>query len=207
MAKIEGSYIVTERDYVEAQDEHVGTFTVKATRGFGVFSIALGLATLLLRPHAYGFVALFSFVGLWSIFGRNFIFRRWYRRDIRYTQGTRVSMSDEGVSFVSQGFDASCHWSRLLAQSESENLFLLYPTERIFYIVPKIAFQPGELGEVQELLTRNVARRHVPWFRKPWGCSTLLILLVMIFSLMFLGVFFSGEQPGASDGVVGTQRA
>ena len=206
MAQIQGSYTVSERAYLEAHNDYMGAFNAKAARAFGAFSLALAVATLIIRPQAYGPLVCFGIFGFWSMFGSNLIFRRWYKRDIRCKQQTQISMSDEGVSFVSRGSNASCDWSRLFAQMECRNLFLLFLTERIFYIVPKVAFRCEELDLVQQFLTRNVPRRHVPWYGRPWRCSALLILAAIVLSAMFVLFVFPG-QPVANGGVITTQRA
>jgi len=133
------------------------------------------------------FVSTFFLVSaVWSFLGRNFVFRRLYRRDIRYKEETHVSLSDQGVTFAARGADANCHWDRFLAHSESKNLFLLYPSERIFYIVPKLAFEPCELAEARGLLTKNIPSRRVPWHKQPWGISLLMILLMTAILIFFL---------------------
>ncbi len=206
MTQIQGSYTLSERDYLAGWDEHAGAFSVKAIRAFGAFCLALAVATTILRPNEYVLDTALAIVGLWLIFGRNLILRRWYKRDFRYKHETYVSLSDEGVSFMSQGSSASSNWNRLLAHMESNNVFLLYPTERIFYIVPKIAFRPAELAEVQQCLRRNVPLRHMPWFRQPWGASVLVLLYMLVLSVLFASFVFN-EQPHPSNGVFVTSRA
>ncbi|MGP0021707.1 MAG: YcxB family protein [Candidatus Sulfotelmatobacter sp.] len=54
-------------------------------------------------------------------------------------------------------FDANLKWSLYLRFLESDRVFLLYQTNRMFNLLPKAAFGPGEIEEFRQL-----ARRRLP---------------------------------------------
>jgi YcxB-like protein len=111
-------------------------------RATGLMAIGLGLIFLL-----------FDLV-LWKILAA-----RYYNKNPSLQKDYRVQFDEEGVEYWAQDMHSKSGWSNVLRWQESENLILLYPSTRIFTMLPKRAFAPGEVDQLRELLVRKIPRK------------------------------------------------
>jgi hypothetical protein len=111
-------------------------------RATGLVGIVLGL-----------FFLLFDFV-LWKILAA-----RYFKKNPSLQKEFRVQLDEDGVEYWAQDMHSKSGWSNLLRWQESKNLILLYPNTRIFTMLPKRAFAPGEVDQLRELLVRKIARQ------------------------------------------------
>lgn len=70
----------------------------------------------------------------------------------------KMEVSEQGLQTSADGLHTQLAWSNVIRWQESERLFLLYNTTRVYSIVPKRAFAPDEADRFRELLTKNVTR-------------------------------------------------
>jgi hypothetical protein len=111
-------------------------------RGTGLMAIGLGL-----------FLLLFDLF-LWKILAA-----RYFKKNPSLQKEIRVQLDEDGVEHWAQDMHSKSGWSNFLRWQESKNLILLYPNTRIFTMLPKRAFAPGEVDQLRELLARKIARK------------------------------------------------
>lgn len=163
------SYHITRGDFVEAQklhcDKSPGAW-IRVSRLVGRWLALMVLVTLLgwalvsrdrllwlnLRP-------LFIFAVLWAIvfwLWRPFSWRRTYARDHRFEHQITADISEDGIHFDSAMANSNVKWALFLRLLESDQIFLLYQSRRLFNMFPKRAFAPGEADQFRELVTKHV---------------------------------------------------
>jgi YcxB-like protein len=163
------TYHITREDYIDAQKLHraKGPSTlVRAIRlGAKVVAVValvimLGLAAVIRdRSLWLNFAPL---IGVWVLWVLLFLvwmpinWRRSYAKDRRLQNEFTADVSEEGVHLESVDFDANLKWALYLRFLESDRVFLLYQTERLFNMFPKSAFAPGEIEEFRELARRKL---------------------------------------------------
>ena len=67
-----------------------------------------------------------------------------------------AEISEEGVFMESPTFNANLKWGLFLRFLESDRVFLLYQSSRIFNLLPKSAFAPAEVKEFRQLLRHKL---------------------------------------------------
>lgn len=67
-----------------------------------------------------------------------------------------ADISEDGVHLESPDFDANLKWGLYLRFLESDRVFLLYQTNRMFNLFPKAAFAKGEVDEFRQLARRKL---------------------------------------------------
>ena len=70
----------------------------------------------------------------------------------------RVEMNETGVEIIRTSGDADVRyrWQAFVKQLESESLYLLFPTEMSFVIIPKRALTPDQQTELRDLLAAHI---------------------------------------------------
>jgi len=163
------SYHITREDYIDAQKLHrsksPSTF-VRAIVLAGKLLAGLGFLTLLilaavvrdpkvwsnLLPLAVLLVAWALVMLVWVPFN----WRRSYAKDRRMQHEFTANISEDGIHLQSSDFDANLKWALYLRFLESDRIFLLYQTNRMFNLFPKSAFAPGEIDEFRQLVRRKL---------------------------------------------------
>lgn len=67
-----------------------------------------------------------------------------------------LEISEDGITTSTAAARSELKWVCFIGYHEDKNLFLLYQQPRLFNIVPKRAFAPGEMGQFRELLKRKI---------------------------------------------------
>jgi hypothetical protein len=68
--------------------------------------------------------------------------------------------NEEGFSQQTTNTDLTVKWPALIKFKETRNLFLIYPSKQMCYLIPKRAFtDEGQVKEFRELLDRKINKR------------------------------------------------
>jgi hypothetical protein len=67
-----------------------------------------------------------------------------------------TEISEEGGHMESPTFDANLKWGLFLRFLESDRVFLLYQTNRMFNLLPKSAFASTDIEEFRQLVRRKL---------------------------------------------------
>jgi hypothetical protein len=78
--------------------------------------------------------------------------RRCCAKDPRLQQEITADIPEDGIHLESPVFDANLKWGMFFRFLESDRVFLLYQTNRMFNPFPKTAFAPVETEEFRQLL-------------------------------------------------------
>ena len=163
------SYRITREDYIDAQKLHRSKGRRAVVRGFVVaakvvvvacFVLVLVLAVVTKDRNSWSNLAPLLGLGVvWALLlwvWTPFSWRRCYAKDRRWQQQFTADISEDGIHLESVDFDANLKWTIYLRFIESNKVFLLYQTGRMFNLLPKVAFAPGEIEELRELLRRKL---------------------------------------------------
>jgi hypothetical protein len=162
------SYPITREDFIDAQKLHRSKSPGPLGRAIVLIGKILAGASILLLivPAAVdrdrrlwaNLAPLIILMALWllgMLVWVPFNWRRCYAKDSRLHQEFTADISEEGVHLISLDFDANLKWSLYLRFLESDRVFLLHQTERLFNMFPKSAFTPGEIEAFRELARRK----------------------------------------------------
>lgn len=163
------SYHITREDFIDAQKLHRSKGPSPLGRAIVLIGkILVGGSILVLialaavdrdRKLWANLAPLIILLVLWllgMLVWVPFNWRRCYAKDRRLQQEFTADISEEGVHLKSLDFDANLKWSLYLRLLESDRLFLLYQTGRMFNLLPKAAFGPGEIEEFRQLARRKL---------------------------------------------------
>jgi YcxB-like protein len=94
------------------------------------------------------------------------LFKRWaivrtWKRTVQMQQPIIVSITETGVDWQTQGYQDFRQWQYYNHFRESKEMFLLYYSESLYYILPKRVFSsPEKMNQLKDLLTnKNVQCR------------------------------------------------
>jgi hypothetical protein len=166
------SYRITREDFVDAQKLH-------RSKGPSVAVRAIRLGAKVLMGSAFLILVILAAVtrnrGLWSNIAPLIVllvvwsiamwvwvplsWRRAYAKDRRLQHEFAASISEDGIRLQSVDFDATLKWAAYLRFLESDRIFLLYQTNRMFNLFPKTAFAPGETEEFRQLVRRKLPEK------------------------------------------------
>ncbi len=124
--------------------------------GFGLFLIAFDETV---RSLGTVFVLIAACSILFSIFARRISAARYFKKNPSLRKEYKAQFDEDGVEWWSEDLHTKSGWSNFLRWQESKSVFLLYPTTRIFNIIPKRAFAPGEVEQFHALLTRKFPKK------------------------------------------------
>jgi hypothetical protein len=163
------TYHITREDFIDAQKLHRSKSPSAFVRAIVLIGkILVGASVLVLivlaavdrdRKLWSNLAPLIILLALWSLallVWVPFNWRRCYAKDRRLQHEFTANISEDGVHLQSSDFDANLKWSLYLRFLESDRVFLLYQTNRMFNLLPKAAFGPGEIDEFRELARRNL---------------------------------------------------
>ena len=156
---------ITESDFVRAAFVHI-----RPSRMFAAIGIALVLLALLVTIWAVGdalgtgrrpllALSLVLALGYLAVY---FALLYPYRARKTYRQykavGVRFSatIDNEGIRIESELGAAIVPWSHIHKWREGTSLFLLYPTDTLYHIVPKAAFSGELAGEFRAVLSQRL---------------------------------------------------
>jgi hypothetical protein len=82
------------------------------------------------------------------------------RRQFRNTPSARgqitLDLQDGGLHFRSTNTDGSVSWQHYIKWIEDERVFVLFSSPLIFVLVPKRAFDPGQLALFKDTLRQKI---------------------------------------------------
>jgi hypothetical protein len=163
------TYHITREDFIDAQKLHRSKSPRRIVRGLVLVAKVCVVAVLILlivlaavirdRNIWLTYAPLVGLLVVWVLLywvWAPFNWRRTYTKDRRLQDAFTVDISEEGVQMGSATFDANLKWGLFLRFLESDRVFLLYQTNRMFNLLPKSAFAPAEVEEFRQLLRRKL---------------------------------------------------
>jgi hypothetical protein len=152
------SYRITREDFINAQKLHrfkspraflrAIVLGVKVLTGAG-FLVLLVIAVVSGDRKLWSdLIPLIILLSAWSLViwvWVPFSWRRSYAKDRRLLHEITADISDEGIHLESSVFDSNMKWGLFVRFLESDRIFLLYQTSRMFNLFPKAAFAPSEI--------------------------------------------------------------
>jgi YcxB-like protein len=164
------SYQISREDFIEAQKLHCSRSPAAWLQVIGLIgkwlSIVIfgsALVWVLLDPTIWpNLRPLILLVGFWMLFVWVWIpfnWRRIYARDRKLRVEIFADISEEGIQLHTESADSQAKWSNYIRLLESEKVFLLYISKRLFNIFPKRAFGSGEVDQFRELSRKHVASK------------------------------------------------
>ena len=162
-------YRISREDFIDAQKLH-------RSKGHGAFARAIVIASKVLVVTAFLVLLILAAVTrdrkVWSNLAPLIIlsvvwtlvmwvwlpfnWRRSYAKDRRLKHEITADISDNGIHMESSDFDSNLKWGLFTRFLESERVFLLYQTNRMFNLFPKSAFTGGEIEEFRQLAGRKL---------------------------------------------------
>ena len=163
------SYHITREDFIDAQKLHRAKSPRGIVRGLVLVAKVCVVAALMLlivlaavtrdRNLWLTYAPLVGLLVMWTLLywvWAPFNWRRTYAKDRRLQDEFTTDISEDGVYMESSTFDANLKWGLFLRFLESDRVFLLYQTNRMFNLLPKSAFAPGEIEEFRQLARRKL---------------------------------------------------
>jgi hypothetical protein len=158
--------MIEERDYIRAQYLNLKPRPV---------ILALGLLVLALVTLTSGVALLevlsgqltssnLMMIGAAIFFAGYFGYSHWkFKRTYRQYKALHVPLTiefaEDGLRGSSTIADGVTPWEHFLKTKEGKHLFLIYPCDNLFHIVPKRLFPDAEsLQETRSLLARRIRR-------------------------------------------------
>jgi hypothetical protein len=161
------TYHITREDFIDAQKLHRFKGPRAAVRAIGAKVVAVSIFLYVLawagisgyRGLWPSLAVLFVSGVVWALLFRvwlPFTWRRTYAKDQRLQNATAADISEDGIRMENPTFDPNLKWGLFRRFLESDRVFLLYQTDRLFNMFPKAAFAPGEIEEFRQLLRRKL---------------------------------------------------
>ena len=114
----------------------------EATRALGIVFIAIAILMIVIAPFTQKLSA-----------------KRFFRKNPHLQKECRIDISEQGVECSTEDFHSEVGWSRFPKWQESERIFLLYNSARVYSIFPKRAFAAEEVDAFRSLLTQKIPKR------------------------------------------------
>jgi hypothetical protein len=136
MAPIHG--LLTEADYLAAQRLHM-----KPRSAFAIVAlalVALAVASFIASPSWMLGAALAMLAATFFVY-LPFNAKRTFRQYKALSEPTSIEVRDEGVYFKRETGEGLVPWSHVVKWRHSSTLLLLYPANRVFYLIPAHFFQ------------------------------------------------------------------
>jgi hypothetical protein len=160
-------FTLTAEEYAEAQQYWQRRLAPRWTRmgsGFvfwviGIIFILCGVL-LLIASVWFGAILCIAyglFLVAWRLFLREFRFQREFRRSKTLQGEMTMDITEEGLWTSSSYGEGAAKWDTFSRYLETPHLFLLSVPPRLFYLIPKRAFVPGELDAVRQLLEEKIS--------------------------------------------------
>ena len=137
-------------------------WTVRFGAGFAILVLATGAILFILEPHSAAFhnlIPLYVVFILWILI----VWASPYlsaRSQFRGSPSAKVpitlDVNDSGLQFHSQHGDSKVVWSAYVKWLEERTIFALFPTPKIYIVIPKRAFTVDQVSEFRELLREHV---------------------------------------------------
>lgn len=162
------TYHITRDDFIAAQKLHRAKGPSAAARAWRLVA-KLVAWVLLLGLLAWAVIIndrkvwsdLTPLFVLWAVWAAIWVWipfnwRRCYAKDRRLQNEFAADISDHGIHWKSEFIDSSVEWGLFRRFLESDRVFLLYQTDRLFNMFPKAAFAPTEIEEFRQLPRRKL---------------------------------------------------
>jgi hypothetical protein len=163
------TYHITRDDFIDAQKLHRSKSPRGIVRSLVLVAKVCVVAVLILlivlasvtrdRNIWFTYAPLVGLLVIWVLLywvWAPFSWRRTYTKDRRLQDAFTADISEDGVQMGSPTFDANLKWGLFLRFLESDRVFLLHQTDRLFNMFPKAAFAPAEIEEFRQLLRRKL---------------------------------------------------
>ena len=154
---METSYQCNEGDYLEAQRAAFA----KTTRVIRIIG-ALVIPVAAWEVYALGFantapaILLGSLILICPLVFFSTRIRRDFRRHPNLAREYRLHADDNGLQLVSDVNQGGGKWASYTAFRETANLFVIYCGARMFFMVPKRAFNGAQLDEFRRLIRQKL---------------------------------------------------
>jgi hypothetical protein len=155
---MEVSYRCNTDDYAEAQHSYA-----KKTAVFRICLVlaaicALGALYLVVYIDIFEAALLGLVAGLWTLPRLLYPWRirRDFNRHPNLSRVYKLKVDTKGLNMNSETSQLRTLWAGYTGFRETANLFLIFSGARMFIIIPKRAFTPGEMEDFQNLLQNNL---------------------------------------------------
>ena len=154
---METRYQCNEGDYLEAQRAAFA----KTARGIQII-VALLIPVAVWEVYALGFantapaILLGSFLLICPLVFFSTRIRWDFRRHPSLAREYRLRADDNGLELVSDVNQGGGKWASYTAFRETPNLFVFYCGARMFFMVPKRAFNGAQLDEFRRLVREKL---------------------------------------------------
>jgi hypothetical protein len=179
---MQSSYQLTEKDLLEAQTAHAGSF-YRISQVVGALMVAGGLGEVFAGaqyPQALAAIA----VGLFLLLRLRLSAKFSFKRDFANQGKVETAASQSGIRFLSAKGTGDLSWDAFVRFAETKNLFVLYLQSRLLNIIPKRGFAPQDLPEFRQLLQRNLGAKSASRTRRIDPRLVVLLAVVLIVAIM-----------------------
>ncbi len=163
------TYRITADEYADAQRAHCSSkpswrWRTRISIAVAVLLLAGSVAVTIFDPEMGVMmrpvvIILSIWFCLFLLRYGNFLWRWQYKKNDSLKRECTAEINDEGVTSSTEAAHSEMKWISFIRWYEGKNVFLLYQQPRIFNIVPKRAFGPGELEQFRDLLQRKIPAR------------------------------------------------
>jgi len=128
-----------QRDYVQAQFLHMRPR--KAFAVVGVLLLCLAGVALFLGDGALPLVGALTFLAAQFFVYIPWRARRAFTQYKALSEPVTITLQDDGLCFEREHGNGILPWSQIVKWKGSRDLFLLYPADHIFHLVPRHFFE------------------------------------------------------------------
>lgn len=160
------TYRISEEDFLDGQklflsgEKPLRRWSRRVMPWEGGFSLVFGVAAFFITRDrvAPTFLCVVGVYLLYCTFAIRRHIRRLYSRDQRYKHDITAEISQDGIHVETAFVDSHVKWASIVRWLESEKVFILFHSSTNFSIIPKRAFQVGDMDAFRELVGRMVSR-------------------------------------------------
>jgi len=99
----------------------------------------------------YGVIAIMAHFFMMKTIGK-----RTYKKLSDYHDPMTIEINDEKISFSIHDAVNEIPWSNFIKALIADDMVLLYPSEKVFFIFPKKNFQPNEFSEFEKITREKI---------------------------------------------------
>lgn len=183
---------------LEARKKHGGVGT-RALAVIGILQIIGGLSFLVQNPQQYSAGVALIVIGLCLTFLLRLQVWLLFRQNSKLQEHFEAIISDDGIEISSPTAKVNYVWDGFIRYSETTNLFLVYPSQRIFNVFPKRAFSADEVDDFRELLQQKLGVETMVKSKKisprVWAFLAVVIIAAILLVRAILNILHSAP-PG-----------
>jgi hypothetical protein len=182
------SYKLTERDVLEAQGKHGGTWGRSLV---GIVLFAVGSLSLTLNPRPYPAAVGLMAGGLFLMFLLRLQVWFSFKQNNKLQEQLGAAILDHGIDLSSPTASTHYQWERFTRYLETKNLFLVYQSPKVFNVFPKRAFGSGEVDEFRGMLDRKLGSASIAYRKKVSPKTWALLAGVIIVAILLVRAILS----------------